>query len=83
MAFLMLNDLGMHGLLDGTLNARDPDLAMLAATKRKAGGNLYLGVHAPGVLAGGMPLVIEKISTPLYRDVDVYARAVTVRGAAA
>ena len=29
-----------------------------------------------GLLAGGIPLVFEKISTPLYRDVDVYARAV-------
>ena len=79
-AYLMLNNSGLKGLLDGSLNARDPDLAMIAQQNEKPAGIYVWCVHAPGVLSGGMPLTVEKISTKLYRDVDVYARAATVRG---
>ena len=79
-AYLMLNDSGLKGLLDGSLNASDPDLAMIAQQNEKPAGIYVWCVHAPGVLAGGMPLTVEKISTKLYRDVDVYARAATVQG---
>ena len=71
---------GLKGLLDGSLNASDPDLAMIAQQNEKPAGIYVWCVHAPGVLAGGMPLTVEKISTKLYRDVDVYARAATVQG---
>jgi predicted GNAT family N-acyltransferase len=79
-AYLMLNDRGLKGLLDGSLNARDPDLGMIAQQNEKPAGIYVWCVHAPGVLAGGMPLTVEKITTKLYRDVDVYARAATVHG---
>src|SRR3954452_12756295 len=79
-AYLMLNDRGLRGLLDGSLNARDPDMGMIAQQNEKPAGIYVWCVHAPGVLAGGMPLTVEKITTKLYRDVDVYARAATVHG---
>jgi predicted GNAT family N-acyltransferase len=79
-AYLMLNDRGLRGLLDGSLNARDPDVGMIAQQNEKPAGIYVWCVHAPGVLAGGMPLSVEKITTKLYRDVDVYARAATVHG---
>jgi predicted GNAT family N-acyltransferase len=79
-AYLMLNDHGLTALLDGSLNARDPDLGMIARQNEKPAGIYVWCVHAPGVLAGGMPLTVEKITTKLYRDVDVYARAATVHG---
>jgi predicted GNAT family N-acyltransferase len=79
-AYLMLNDRGLRGLLDGSLNARDPDIGMIAQQNEKPAGIYVWCVHAPGVLAGGMPLTVEKITTKLYRDVDVYARAATVHG---
>jgi predicted GNAT family N-acyltransferase len=78
--FLMLNDAGLQGLLDGSLNAGDPDLAMIAQQNEKPAGIYVWCVHAPGVIAGGMPLTVEKISSKLYGDVNVYARAATVRG---
>lgn len=79
-AYLMLNERGLMGLLNGSLNARDPDIEMIAQQNEKPAGIYVWCVHAPGVLAGGMPLSVEKITTKLYRDVDVYARAATVHG---
>jgi predicted GNAT family N-acyltransferase len=79
-AYLMLNGTGLQGLLDGSLDASDPDLAMIARQNEKPAGIYVWAVHAPGVIAGGMPLTVEKISTKLYRDVDIYARAATEHG---
>lgn len=79
-AYLMLNDAGLKGLLDGSLNASDPDLSMIAKQNEKPAGIYVWCVHAPGIIAGGMPLVVEKITTKLYSDVDIYARAATAHG---
>src|SRR5437764_11939425 len=76
----MLSRAGLRGLLDGSLNARDPSPTMIAGQHEKPAGIYVWCVHAPGVLAGGMPLAVEKITTKLYRNVDVYARAATVQG---
>ncbi len=80
LALLMLNEIGMKRLIDGTLDTKNPDLSMLT-TQNEAPAGIYLwAVHARGVLAGGIPLVFEKISTPLYSSADLYARAVTDDG---
>jgi predicted GNAT family N-acyltransferase len=79
-AFLMLNRAGMKALFDGSLNVADPDLSMIAQQNEKPVGIYVWCVHAPGVLAGGMPLTVEKVSTRLYHDVDIYARAATAHG---
>lgn len=80
LAFLMLNEAGMKGLVDGTLNTKDPDLKFLARQNEKPAGIYAWGVHAQGYLAGGIALVFEKVWTPQYRDVDLYARSVTMDG---
>jgi predicted GNAT family N-acyltransferase len=80
LAFLMLNEAGMRGLVDGTLNTKDPDPKFLARQNEKPAGIYIWGVHARGPLIGGMALAFERIWTPQYRDVDVYARAVTIDG---
>jgi predicted GNAT family N-acyltransferase len=80
LALLMLNDEGVRRLLDGSLNTRDPDPAMLTPQNVKPAGIYLWCVHARGPLAGGIPLVFEKVSTPLYRGADMYARAVTADG---
>ena len=80
MAFLMLNRAGMLRLIDGSFDASDPDLSLLAQQFEKPAGIYIWALHARGVIHGGIPLVMEKINTPLYRDVDVYARAVTREG---
>ena len=79
-AYLMLNHAGMKGLFNGSLNAADPNLSMIAQQNEKPAGIYVWCVHAPGIIAGGMPLTVDKISTRLYRDVDVYARAATAQG---
>lgn len=79
-AFLMLNDAGMQRLIQGTLNTKDPELAYLAAQNEKPAGIYIWACHARGLMVGGVPLAFEKIWTPLYRDADVYARAVTPAG---
>ncbi len=79
-AFLMLNDAGMRRLIEGTLNTKDPELAHLAAQNEKPAGIYIWACHARGLMVGGVPLAFEKIWTPLCRDADVYARAVTEDG---
>jgi len=80
LAFLMLNDAGMQGLVDGSLNTKDPDTQFLARQNEKPAGIYVWGVHARGPIAGGIPLALEKVWTPQYRDVNMFARAVTMDG---
>jgi len=79
-AFLMLNAKGLDRLACGTFDAGEPDLTLLASQNEKPAGIYVWALHARGQLAGGIPLVFEKISTPLYADVDLYAKPVTVDG---
>jgi predicted GNAT family N-acyltransferase len=80
LAFLMLNEAGMQQLVEGTLDAGDPDLSLLAAQHEKPAGIYAWAVYARGVIAGGIPLALEKVATPRYHDIDIYARAVTADG---
>lgn len=80
LAFLMLNEAGLRGLFDGSLNRADPDLAHLAAQSEKPAAIYVWACHARGVLVGGVPLALERVWTPRYRDVDLYSRPVTVEG---
>src|SRR3954470_16137818 len=70
-AFLMLNRAGMHQLLDGTFDGTNPDLSLLVRQSEKPAGIYLWAMHARGVAAGGIPLVMEKLNTPLYSDVDI------------
>jgi predicted GNAT family N-acyltransferase len=79
-AFLMLNDAGLKSLLRGSFDAADPDLSMIVRQHEKPAGIYVWGIHSPGIIAGGVALTVEKISSKLYRDVDVYARAATAQG---
>ena len=79
MAFLMLNREGMRGLFDGSLDVTNPDLSLLVSQSEKPSGIYIWAIHARGVFAGGIPLIMEKMGTPLYRDVEIYTRAATER----
>jgi predicted GNAT family N-acyltransferase len=79
-AFLMLNAAGLAQLLDGKFKATDPDLSLLARQHEKPAAIYIWCTHAWGPLSAGMALTLQKISTPLYRDVDVYARAASPEG---
>jgi len=79
-AFLMLNDAGLNRLVAGTLDTQNPDPTLLAGQNEKPAGIYIWALHARGTLAAGVSLVFEKISTPRYAGVDLYARAVTPDG---
>jgi predicted GNAT family N-acyltransferase len=80
LALLMLNESGMRQLMDGTFDTGNPDPSLLTAQNESPAGIYLWAVHARGVLAGGIPLVFEKISSPLYAGADLFARAVTPDG---
>jgi predicted GNAT family N-acyltransferase len=80
LAFLMLNRAGMQRLIEGSFDASDPDLSLLTHQCEKPAGIYLWAIHARGIIAGGIPLVMEKLNTPLYGGIDVYSRAVTPDG---
>jgi predicted GNAT family N-acyltransferase len=80
LAFLMLNDAGADRLLTGRLDPTDPPLELLTRQHEKPVAIYVWGVYARGVIAGGVPLALEKVWTPLYRKAPLLARAVTGEG---
>lgn len=82
LAFLMLNAEGMRRLFDGTFVGTDPDPSLLCRQNEIPAGIYAWGLYAHGVIAGGIPLAFEKVCTPRYRDIPVYARAATKKGSA-
>lgn len=79
-AFLMLNQAGLDALADGSFDGANPDIAHLAAQHEKPAAIYSWAVRAPRGLAAAVPLVFEKISTPLYRDVDIFSWSTTAEG---
>ena len=79
-ALLMLNEVGMKRLVEGSFDATNPDLSLLTAQHERPAGIYLWAVHAPGSLSGGIALVLEKVSTPLYAAADLYARPLTTGG---
>ncbi len=79
-AFLTLNEAGLAQLLAGTFKATDPELSLLAAQNEKPAGIYVWCTHARGPAAAGVALTLQKMSTPLYRDVDLYSWASTPEG---
>jgi predicted GNAT family N-acyltransferase len=79
-AFLMLNDAGVKQLVEGTLDTTNPDLSLLVSQNEKPAGIYVWALHARGVIAGGMALAFERVTTPRYADVDLYAKPITAEG---
>jgi len=79
-AFLMLNEEGLRQLVAGTFDASDPDPQLLVSQSVKPAGIYCWACWARNGLVGGVSLVFDKVFAPLYRDVDMYARAMTPEG---
>ena len=79
-AFLMFNQAGIDALIRGRLDATDPPPELLVGQHERPAAIYVWLVHAKGTLAPALGLVMEKLQTPLYRDVDLIARAVTQEG---
>jgi predicted GNAT family N-acyltransferase len=80
LALLMLNHEGTRRLIDGRLNTKKPELCYIAKQSERPAGIYVWGIHAKGMLAAAIPLVLEKISSPLYRGVNLYSRPITKGG---
>ena len=79
-AVLPLNRLGLQMLALGSFNATNPDLRLIAKPEERPAGLYMWAVFAPGSLAAGMALFMEKISSPQYADIDLYSRPNTEAG---
>jgi predicted GNAT family N-acyltransferase len=73
-AILPLNSLGLQNLALGTFNGAEPDLRLVAGPDERPAGIYMWGVFAPGPLAAGIALFIERMGTPQYAGVSLYSR---------
>ncbi len=80
-AFLPLTKQGLRQLLDGTMDRRNPPLSRISAQHEKPAGIYVWHVYAPGNLAAGAPLVMQKMWGPLCHDVDVYSWSINSEAA--
>jgi len=80
MAFLMLNKTGLAQLIASTFSTIDPHPSLLAAQNEKPAGIYGWLMYARGPLSRGLILALQKVSTPLCRDVDIYGRAASPEG---
>ena len=74
-AVLPLTHEGMRGLIDGSLDTRNPDICFIARQSERPAGIYIWAIHAKGTLAAAIPLVLQKISAPLYRGINQIGRA--------
>ena len=77
---LLLNEIGLLQLALGTINGPDPDFRLLAKPHERPAGIYMWCVFAPGPLAAGMALFMEKMSSPRYAGVNLYSRPNTEVG---
>lgn len=80
LAVLPLTHEGTRRLIDGRLDTKNPDLAFVARQSERPAGIYVWCIHAKGPLVAGIPLVLQKFSTPLYQGVNIYSRPITKEG---
>jgi predicted GNAT family N-acyltransferase len=80
-SFLPLTKQGLSQLLDGTLDRRNPPLSLISAQHEKPAGIYVWHVYAPGKLAAGVPLIVQKMWSPQCHDVDIYSWSINSEAA--
>lgn len=80
-SFLPLTRQGLTQLLDGTLDRRNPPVSVISAQHEKPAGIYVWHVYAPGKLAAGAPLVMQKMWSLHRHDVDVYSWSINSEAA--
>ncbi len=79
-AILPLNKLGMQVLALDAFNTAHPDLRLVAGPLERPAGVYMWCVFAPGPLAAGIALFMDKMREPQYAGVDLYSRPNTDAG---
>jgi predicted GNAT family N-acyltransferase len=77
---LPLNALGLHILALGSFDASSPDTRLLAKPDERPAGLYMWAVFAPGPLAAGIALFMEKMASPQYAGINLYSRSTTEEG---
>ena len=80
-AALHLTKQGLSQLLDGTLDRRNPPLSVICAQHEKPAGIYVWHVYAPGKLAAGVALAMQRICGPQCHDVDLYSWSINSEAA--
>lgn len=79
-AWLPLTATGRVALLDGTFNGSDPSPDHVAGQHERPAAIYVWALYAPGRLVAGIGWAFQRWSTPICREADIYARAVTPSG---
>ena len=79
-AVLPLNSLGLQMLALGAFSATQPDLRLVVNPDDRPAGLYMWGVYAPGPLAAGMALFMDRMSSPQYAGINLYSRPNTEAG---
>lgn len=79
-AMLPLTKAGLYLLANGQFNFADPDLSMITRPGERPAGIYIWAIYAPGLLAGGISLFMEKIAEAPYDGVTLYTRPNTAQG---
>jgi predicted GNAT family N-acyltransferase len=79
-AMLPLTKAGLHLLAAGQFNSADPDLSLVTRPGERPAGIYIWAIYAPGLLAGGISLFMEKIAGAPYDGVSLYTRPNTAQG---
>jgi predicted GNAT family N-acyltransferase len=76
----MLSEEGIDALVRGKLDATNPPLDCIVRQHQRPAAIYFWLLFARGTTAAALALVMEKLQTPLYRDVDVFARTASKAG---
>ncbi len=79
-ALLHLNKIGLKQLASGTLDTRMPRASVLAGPGERPAGIYFWATYAPGMLAGAVCLVVERLESPEFAGVNLYTRPNTAAG---
>ncbi len=79
-AMLPLTAKGLYRLAGRTFNGADPDLSLVAKPGKRPAGLYMWATYAPGILAGGISLLMDELAVPPYDGVNLYSRPNTEDG---
>ncbi len=79
-AFLPLNKAGLYQLAAGALDTGNPDLSLIARPDETPAGIYVWATFAPGPIAAGVALAMERIEVAPYAGVSLYSRPNTPEG---
>ena len=79
-AMLPLNTVGTELLAMDALEATKPNVKFLSRPGERPACIYWWAIFAPGPLAAGMALFMEKLASERYTGLDIYARPVTPEG---